>query len=69
MIVAPDNSKIKVLAKGTSQGLKGWIPLGGHIAPSSTVGAKAEWKKAQKKPKKNITSDIIKRNIPKRKPF
>ena len=49
VIVAPDNNKINVLTKGTSQGLKGCIPFGGQIAPNSIVGANAEWKNAQKK--------------------
>jgi hypothetical protein len=34
------------------------------MLPNSTVGAKLAAKKAQKKPKKNITSDAIKRIIP-----
>jgi len=33
------------------------------------VGAKLEWKKAQKKEKKNITSETINNNIPIFKPF
>jgi hypothetical protein len=41
-MVAPDNKRIKVLTKGTSQGSKGCIPFGGQIAPKSTVGANAE---------------------------
>jgi hypothetical protein len=41
---------------------------GGHTEPISIVGDKLEWKKAQKKAKKNITSEIIKRIIPERKP-
>jgi hypothetical protein len=40
--VAPDNNKIKVFIKGTPHGLKGSIPLGGQIAPNSTVGANEE---------------------------
>jgi hypothetical protein len=36
--VEPEDSKIIVLSKGTSKGLRETIPLGGHIAPSSTVG-------------------------------
>jgi hypothetical protein len=38
--------------------------LGGQIEPISITGAKAEAKKAQKKAKKNITSETIKSNIP-----
>jgi hypothetical protein len=41
---------------------------GGHIEPISTAGDKLEWKKAQKKAKKNITSERMKRIIPERKP-
>jgi len=38
--VHPDNNKIRVFKKGISHGLKTCIPLGGHIEPISTVGAK-----------------------------
>jgi hypothetical protein len=38
--------------------------LGGQILPNSTVGAILAAKKAQKKAKKNITSETIKRIIP-----
>jgi hypothetical protein len=38
--------------------------MGGQIAPISIVGPKEEWKKAQKKEKKNITSEVINNNIP-----
>jgi hypothetical protein len=41
---------------------------GGHTEPISIVGDKLEWKNAQKKAKKNITSETIKRIIPERKP-
>jgi hypothetical protein len=40
------------------------MPTGGHIDPISIVGAKLEWKKAQKKEKKNIISEIINKIIP-----
>jgi hypothetical protein len=53
-----------VFNNGTSIGLKTSIPLGGQIAPISITGASAAAKKAQKKAKKNITSDKIKRIIP-----
>jgi hypothetical protein len=66
---APEVNKIKVFNNGTSQALKTAIPFGGKTPPISGVGAKAEWKKAQKKPKKNITSETIKRIIPIRKPI
>jgi hypothetical protein len=53
-----------VFNKGTSIGSKTSIPFGGQIDPISITGAKAEAKKAQKKAKKNITSEAIKRIIP-----
>jgi len=66
--VAPDKSNIKVLSKGTPQGLNAWIALGGQTEPISTAGDKLEWKKAQKKARKNITSETINKIIPERKP-
>jgi len=62
--VAPEHNRIKVFKSGTSIGSNTSIPLGGQIAPISTTGAKAEAKNAQKKAKKNITSEAIKRIIP-----
>jgi hypothetical protein len=53
-----------VFNKGTSIGLNGSIPFGGQIEPISITGAKAAAKNAQKKAKKNITSETIKSNIP-----
>ena len=38
--------------RGTPQGGKGIIPIGGHWLPNSILGAKLAWKKAQKKRKK-----------------
>ena len=58
-MVAPDSNKINVLNKGTPQGLKTWIPTGGQTAPNSIVGAKAAWKNAQKKAKKNKKAKTI----------
>lgn len=55
-----------VLRRGICKGLKTSIPSGGHVKPSSTEGARLLWKKAQKKEKKNITSDTMNRIIPKR---
>jgi hypothetical protein len=40
------------------------MPFGGQILPISIVGAKLAEKKAQKKAKKNITSDTINNIIP-----
>jgi len=42
--LAPDESSKIVLSNGTSNGFRGSIPCGGQCVPSSTVGAKAEWK-------------------------
>jgi hypothetical protein len=53
-----------VFSKGTSQAFNVSIPLGGHIAPISTVGFKLAVKKAQKKAKKNITSEAMNKIIP-----
>ena len=43
--------------------------MGGHIHPSSGVGARLLWKKDQKKAKKNSTSEAINRIIPQRSPL
>jgi len=53
-----------VFNKGTSKALKVLIPFGGQILPISIVGVILAAKKAQKKAKKNITSDTIKSIIP-----
>ena len=45
-----------------------WIAWGGQIEPISIEGAKLEWKKAQKKAKKNIISETINKIIPYLKP-
>jgi hypothetical protein len=62
--VAPERSNINVFSKGTSHALSVSIPFGGHIAPISIVGFKLAVKKAQKKAKKNITSEAINKIIP-----
>ena len=67
--VAPDESSITVLSKGTPHGSNGLILVGGQIEPISIAGERLEWKKAQKKAKENITSETINRIIPKRKPY
>lgn len=54
--------------RGTENGLIGVIPVGGQQQPSSGVGDRLLWKNAQKNPKKNITSDVMKRIIPQRRP-
>ena len=52
VIEQPLDKRIIVLRRGTSSGLIGVIPAGGHMFPSSRVGCREEWKKAQKKAKK-----------------
>lgn len=58
-----------MLRRGTAKGFRGVIPVGGHLHPSSGVGASLLWKKAQKKAKKNNTSEAINRIIPHRRPL
>jgi hypothetical protein len=57
-----------VFKRGMPQGDITSIAFGGHTPPISATGAKLEWKKAQKKAKKNITSETMKSSIPIRKP-
>jgi hypothetical protein len=63
-MVAPEQSKINVFKSGTSKGLKTSIPFGGQTVPISMVGVRLDAKNAQKKAKKNITSEAINNNIP-----
>lgn len=67
--VTPEAKSTAVFSSGTEKGFRGWIPVGGQLQPNSGVGAKLLWKKAQKNAKKNITSDVINRIIPHRKPL
>jgi len=67
-MVTPDARSTAVFRRGTANGLRGWMPVGGQEHPSSGVGARLLWKKAQKKARKNITSDTINRIIPHRRP-
>lgn len=67
--VTPEANSTAVFNKGTLKGLIGIIPVGGHLHPSSGVGASLLWKKAQKKAKKNKISDAINNTIPHRSPF
>lgn len=67
--VTPEAKRIIVFKRGTWKGLKGVTPAGGHWRPISIAGANLLWKKAQKKEKKNRTSDVIKRIIPQRSPL
>lgn len=64
VIVAPDERSTAVFSRGTSIGLSGVIPVGGHSAPSSGVGTRLTWYNAQKKPRKKKTSDVMNRIIP-----
>lgn len=43
MTVTPEAKSTAVFNKGTSNGLSGCTPLGGHTPPSSGVGARLEW--------------------------
>lgn len=67
--VTPEARRMAVLSRGTPKGSSGVIPAGGQHPPISGEGARLEWKKAQKKPKKKNTSDVINRIIPYRRPF
>lgn len=66
---APEVRRRIVFRSGISHGLITSIPLGGHTAPICGVGLRLAWKYAQKKAKKSLTSDTIKRTLPKRSPF
>lgn len=57
-----------MFSRGTLNGLRGVIPTGGQQHPSSGVGDSLLWKNAQKNAKKNITSDVINKIIPHRRP-
>lgn len=67
--VTPEARSTPVFRRGTEKGLIGVIPAGGQVEPSSGVGARLLWKKAQKKAKKKSTSEVINRIIPHRIPF
>ena len=62
--VKPESNKIRVLSRGIFKGFNTLIPSGGHTEPKTTLGERLAWKKAQKKEKNNISSDIIKRITP-----
>lgn len=64
----PDEIKMIVFKRGISNGLNGMTPIGGHNCPISTDGDSDEWKYAQKKDKKNITSEMMNKIIPIRRP-
>jgi hypothetical protein len=58
-----------VFNKGNSKGFIAFIPKGGHLAPSSIVGANALWKKAQNIAKKNKASETINKPTPMLRPL
>jgi len=66
--VAPDDSKMTVFSKGTSNGGIAATPVGGQHLPASTLGLSDAWKKAQKNARKKNTSETINKIIPIRNP-
>jgi hypothetical protein len=66
--VTPEDNKIKVFHKGKPHGSNAEIPCGGQTQPIPIDGDNVQWKNAQKKLKKNITSEAINKAIPKRTP-
>lgn len=66
--VTPDARRTAVFKRGTLNGFSGLIPVGGQQHPISGDGARDLWKNAQKKAKKNITSEVINKIIPHRRP-
>lgn len=68
VILTPDESRITVFNKGSPHGFNTSIPSGGQIHPIAIDGANEQWKKAQKKAKKNIISETINNIIPNRNP-
>lgn len=57
--VKPELNNIRVLSKGNSNAGIVTMPKGGHVQKIQIDGARLEWKKAQKKEAKNITSELI----------
>jgi hypothetical protein len=60
----PEIKSMNVFNNGMCSGFKILIPTGGQTDPRSTLGEMLAWKKAQKKAKKNIISETIKRITP-----
>ena len=58
-----------MLTNGIPYGLSTGNPFGGQTQPMAIVGARLEWKYAQKIEKKNMASEIIKRIIPSLSPL
>jgi len=65
----PEDRRIMVFKRGTCKALNGVTPVGGQLKPISKVGDRLLWKNAQKKEKKNRTSEVMNKIIPQRKPF
>ena len=53
-----------MFSRGTMRGETASRPIGGHSLPSSTVGLRALWKKAQNTLMKNMASVVMKRPTP-----
>jgi hypothetical protein len=64
VIVAPDETRMAVFKRGILSGLNVIIPVGGHNLPTSILGARLMWKKAQKNDRKNMISDVMNKIIP-----
>ena len=62
--VKPEPNRITVFNKGNSKGSMASIPIGGHIAPNSTLGDRALWKNAQNIARKNKASDTMNNPTP-----
>jgi hypothetical protein len=62
--VAPDDNNTSVFNLGTSHAESTSIPLGGQTDPISGTGANAAQKNAQKKAKKNLTSETMNNLLP-----
>ena len=67
--MTPEAKRTAVFSRGTLKGFSGVIPVGGQQHPNSGVGDSLLWKNAQKKAKKNNTSDVMNRIIPQRRPL
>ena len=68
MTLIPDEINTIVFNKGTWNGLNTLIPKGGQIEPTSILGERLLWKKAQKNLTKKKISDTINKAIPHRNP-
>jgi len=67
--VAPEETRIAVFNRGTSNGSNTLIPTGGQIDPMLISGPNALWKNPQKNEKKKHTSDKMNKIIPICSPF